>query len=149
VANPDRLRHILLYHVHQGPRLRAADLRDGPVTTLQGGPVRVDVGDDGVVVNASKVLAADVEAVNGILHVIDTVLIPGDGFTGLSLSIEVQAGTATVVWPAGSGTPPVLEAASSPAGPWSPVAGPTVTADGVTKTSLEASAGQQFFRVRQ
>ena len=149
LADPARLKHILLYHVTHGPRLRAADLRDGPVTSLQGAPVRIDVSSAGVTANQAGVLAADIEGVNGIIHVIDSVLLPGDGFSGTGLSAVVKGDLATVVWPAVPGSAAVLESAPAMSGPWTPVTVPTVTADGITKVELPAAATRLFFRLKE
>jgi len=78
LADTNRLRHILLYHVHSGPRVRAGDLRSGTLSTLQGAPVQVSL-EGGARINQARVLAADVEALNGVIHVIDTVLLPPAG----------------------------------------------------------------------
>ena len=149
VADPARLKHILLYHVNHGPRLRAADLRDGTVSTLQGAPLRVDVSETGVAINQARVLSANVEAVNGILHVVDSVLIPGDGFGGVGLSAVVKGETATVAWPALPASTAVLESAQTLSGPWTPVPAPTITADGVNKVELPAASARLFFRLRE
>ena len=73
--NKDQLAAILSYHVIAG-RVEAADLvgKTTEAETLNG-TVSID-GTDGVKVNSATVIQADVEASNGIIHVIDTVLIP-------------------------------------------------------------------------
>ena len=68
------LTDILLYHVVAGTVL-STDLVAGPVPTLQGEPVTIDLT-TGVQVNNATVIAADVEADNGVAHVIDAVLLP-------------------------------------------------------------------------
>jgi uncharacterized surface protein with fasciclin (FAS1) repeats len=71
----DALTAILTYHVVDG-MVMSTDLTDGPVTTLQGEDITVDLT-DGVTLNGSvNVVAADVEASNGVIHVIDGVLVP-------------------------------------------------------------------------
>jgi transforming growth factor-beta-induced protein len=65
---------ILLYHVVAGTVL-STDLVAGPVSTLQGEPVTIDLS-AGVQVNNANVIAADVLADNGVAHVIDAVLLP-------------------------------------------------------------------------
>lgn len=75
--NKEKLKAILLYHVVNG-KVMAKDVvkLDGKnVTTLQGGSVKVATT-SGVKVNDSSVVKADVKASNGVIHVIDTVLIP-------------------------------------------------------------------------
>ena len=44
--------------------------------TVQGGVVTIHAGDNGVTVNDAKVVATDIETSNGVIHVIDTVLLP-------------------------------------------------------------------------
>jgi len=76
-ANADLLERILTYHVVAGTEARAADLSDGQtVATLQGEDVTIGVSGSDVTVNGNAVVAADVEASNGVAHVIDGVLIP-------------------------------------------------------------------------
>ena len=73
--NKDMLADILKYHVVSG-EYEAADFV-GKVTEVEtlGGTVTID-GTDGVMVNSSTVIKADVETSNGIIHAIDTVLLP-------------------------------------------------------------------------
>jgi transforming growth factor-beta-induced protein len=53
----------------------SADLSNTSVATLNGQKIKVDLT-DGVKINESKVVAADVEGKNGVIHVIDRVLLP-------------------------------------------------------------------------
>ena len=70
------LTQILLYHVVPG-RIMAADITDGHVVeTLQGGSLTFAVTDGGVTVNGIPVVSADIEASNGVIHVISGVLMP-------------------------------------------------------------------------
>jgi uncharacterized surface protein with fasciclin (FAS1) repeats len=73
---PDRLRTILAHHVVDG----RVPLRTGPdtvaVTTLGGDTLRVQRGDSARVVGAARIVDGDVEAANGLIHVIDAVLRP-------------------------------------------------------------------------
>lgn len=83
MAQPE-LAKVLLYHVVPG-KVMSSDLSQGlEAATAQGEKVVVDLK-DGVKINSSKVIAADVEATNGVVHVIDEVLVP----QGFSLQ-EVQ-----------------------------------------------------------
>ncbi|HMA77927.1 MAG TPA: fasciclin domain-containing protein [Candidatus Paceibacterota bacterium] len=67
---------ILTYHVVPGA-VSASDLADGmTVETVNGDTITFGVSADGVTVNDANVVTADIEASNGIIHVIDTVLIP-------------------------------------------------------------------------
>ncbi len=60
----------------------STDLTDGPVPTVQGEDVTVDLT-DGVKFNEATVVIADVEASNGVIHVIDGVLVPPSIADGL------------------------------------------------------------------
>ena len=68
------LTSILTYHVVAG-KVESTDLVNGPVTTVNGADVEINL-DDGVKVNDSNVIIPDVPACNGVIHVIDAVLIP-------------------------------------------------------------------------
>jgi uncharacterized surface protein with fasciclin (FAS1) repeats len=75
-ANKDELANILTYHVVPG-EVKAADLENGQqLDTVQGGKLDVKVDGDTVTVGGARVVQADVEASNGVVHVIDTVLLP-------------------------------------------------------------------------
>jgi len=71
----DALVSILKYHVVPG-RIYADQLKAGTVKTLQGGSLEVKISEEGVFFNESKVTAADIETTNGVIHVIDKVLLP-------------------------------------------------------------------------
>lgn len=73
--NRDKLTSILTYHVVSG-RVYSDQLESGHVKTLQGHPFAVKVGEHGVMVNDARVVSADIETTNGVIHVIDTVLMP-------------------------------------------------------------------------
>jgi len=70
---------ILLYHVVSGTVL-STDLTNGSVTTLNGGSIVIDVT-SGVMVNDAMVTSANVTADNGVVHVIDKVLLPTAGIS--------------------------------------------------------------------
>ncbi|OEU19203.1 beta-Ig-H3/fasciclin, partial [Fragilariopsis cylindrus CCMP1102] len=73
--NKGALQSILTYHVVSGQVL-STDLTDGmTATTLQGEDVTVDLS-DGVMINDSEVVMADILTTNGVIHVIDAVLVP-------------------------------------------------------------------------
>ena len=72
--NKDLLVQILTYHVVPGAVL-AGDLETGSVTTVEGSDLAVAV-DETVTINNANVLLADIEASNGIIHVIDRVMLP-------------------------------------------------------------------------
>jgi uncharacterized surface protein with fasciclin (FAS1) repeats len=75
--NKRKLRAVLLYHVAAG-RLEAADVVERKrIKTLNGKKVRVRVRDSKVFLNRARVTTPDVSASNGVIHVINRVLIPG------------------------------------------------------------------------
>jgi uncharacterized surface protein with fasciclin (FAS1) repeats len=70
------LTQILLYHVVPG-KVMAADVSDGlQATTLQGGTVSFTVADGAVKINDANIIATDIETTNGVIHVIDAVILP-------------------------------------------------------------------------
>ena len=71
------LTQILLYHVVPGA-VMAADVTDGlEAETLQGGTVKFAVhGDGSVMINEANIVATDIVASNGVIHVIDSVILP-------------------------------------------------------------------------
>jgi len=70
----EQLKPILLYHVVSGI-VKSTDLKNGFVPTLNGSAVKINL-DKGVMVNNANVFIADLRALNGIIHVIDEVLLP-------------------------------------------------------------------------
>ena len=78
IANPSQLANVLQYHVTAG-RVRSTDLSNNQqVTTLLQGaaPLTVTIADGSVRIKDATVVVADIEAVNGVVHVIDRVLVP-------------------------------------------------------------------------
>ena len=70
------LTQILLYHVIEG-KVMAADVTDGlEAPTLQGAPVNFTVADGAVKINDATIVTTDIEASNGVIHVIDAVIMP-------------------------------------------------------------------------
>ena len=70
-----QLRKILEYHVSSGKVTSADVVKLDSATTVEGSTVKIDAS-NGVKVNDATVVTPDVEADNGVIHVIDTVLIP-------------------------------------------------------------------------
>ena len=74
--NKDKLVAILSYHVVPGS-VKSSDLSDGMVAkTVQGSEIKVGVSDYGVKINDASVTSADIMASNGVVHVIDKVILP-------------------------------------------------------------------------
>ncbi len=76
LADIPTLQSILLYHVVPGKVLSDEVVSLGGLATLQGGSVRITVNENGVFINDAAVIITDIETYNGVIHVIDTVLIP-------------------------------------------------------------------------
>lgn len=72
--NKDALTKILTYHVVSG-EVPSSKVTDGDVPTLEGQSITLSTA-NGVTVNGAKVTTPDVEASNGVIHLIDTVLLP-------------------------------------------------------------------------
>lgn len=75
VADKNALAELLTYHVLPGEVTAADAATLNSAKTVQGSKVQID-SSDGVVVDGARVVAADIRASNGIIHVIDTVMIP-------------------------------------------------------------------------
>jgi transforming growth factor-beta-induced protein len=72
----EQLTPILTYHVVSG-KVMSSDLSNTSVETLNGKKIKIDLSDN-VKINDSKVIAADIDGKNGVIHVIDKVLIPAE-----------------------------------------------------------------------
>jgi len=70
----EQLTPILTYHVVSG-KVMSTDLSNTSVATLNGKKISIDIS-NGVKINDSKVVKADIQGTNGVVHVIDRVLIP-------------------------------------------------------------------------
>jgi hypothetical protein len=97
--NVEQLQSVLLYHVLAGA-VPSSDIVPGPVLTLNGATVELAVSDDGAItVNDANVAIADIAASNGIVHVIDRVLLPPPTTTTTdttTASTDAPAATAVV-----------------------------------------------------
>ncbi len=76
--NKDQLKDILTYHVTKGklPGEEVMKLNNQEVTMLNGKPAKVEVKGKDIYIDGAKVLKADMGASNGVIHVIDTVMMP-------------------------------------------------------------------------
>jgi uncharacterized surface protein with fasciclin (FAS1) repeats len=73
--NKEKLVAILTYHVVAG-KLMAADVKAGDVATVQGDKATIKVEDGAVSIDGAKVIKTDIAASNGVIHVIDKVILP-------------------------------------------------------------------------
>ena len=76
LANPDQLRTVLTYHVVAGADTAAAVAQLQQAATVEGEDVTIQATDGMVMINDATVTTPDIAATNGIIHVIDTVLLP-------------------------------------------------------------------------
>ena len=91
------LTDILLYHV-VGAQALAGDLSDGQqITTLLEEDVLVTINENGVFINQSQVTSADIIADNGVVHVIDAVLVPEPAQSNTVVDIIVNSEVHTVL----------------------------------------------------
>ncbi len=76
LADKEQLTAVLTYHVVAG-KVTAADVVElDSATTVQGSDIDISVTDAGVMVDGANVVATDIMASNGVIHVIDTVIMP-------------------------------------------------------------------------
>jgi len=105
--NRDKLVSILTYHVVSGELPASKVVASNDATTLNGQRIDFTIKDDNVFVDGARVLSTDIEASNGVIHVIDSVILPegknlaqiatGDGrFTILAKAIEAAGLTSAI-----------------------------------------------------
>ena len=75
VKDKDKLAAVLTYHVVPG-KVMAAQVKPGKVKTVQGESLNVSTQGGSVMVDNAKVVKTDIGASNGVIHVIDTVILP-------------------------------------------------------------------------
>jgi uncharacterized surface protein with fasciclin (FAS1) repeats len=75
LADPGTLRQVLTYHVVPG-KVMAADVKNGPIKSVEGSPLSLYKSGTFLTVESAVVTTSDVAATNGVVHVIDKVLIP-------------------------------------------------------------------------
>lgn len=75
LADKAALTKVLTYHVVSG-KVMAADVKTGPVKTVEGASARLMAKDGKVMINKANVVKADIATDNGVIHVIDSVILP-------------------------------------------------------------------------
>lgn len=73
--NKEKLANILKYHV-VAAKVMAADVKPGEAKTLEGSTLEITVADGTVMVDKAKVIKTDIVGSNGVIHVIDSVILP-------------------------------------------------------------------------
>lgn len=76
LKDKEALTNVLLYHVVSGKVLAKDVVKLNSAETVQGNSVNIKVVDSKVMINDAQVISADVNASNGVIHVIDTVILP-------------------------------------------------------------------------
>ncbi len=76
--NKQKLQRILTYHVVAGKVMASDVVKLRSATAVSGDTMRIVAGGSGVTVDGARVVRTDIAASNGVIHVIDTVLIPND-----------------------------------------------------------------------
>ncbi|KAI9893336.1 MAG: hypothetical protein M1814_000466 [Vezdaea aestivalis] len=125
----EQITSILTYHVVNGTVGYSSTLRDNAkLTTLNGGQLTVRIQNGSVFVNSAKVVVADVLVANGVVHVIDNVLNPGNATATPNPSVSTQV-------------PAFAGASSATNVPYtSGVPTPTASVGGAATTTSRASA---------
>lgn len=73
--NKEKLAAVLTYHV-VAAKVMAADVKAGKVATVNGAEATITVKDGAVMIDGAKVVTTDIVGKNGVIHVIDTVIMP-------------------------------------------------------------------------
>jgi transforming growth factor-beta-induced protein len=138
LADPEGdLTQILLYHVVPG-KVMAADVTDGlNATTLQGESVKFSITDGKVYINDAQVVTTDIETSNGVIHVIDSVLLPpADEAAAAAVAPAAEASATEEAAPAADETPESMPVTGGETSPVLPLA--------VAGLALAALAGAAF-----
>ncbi len=75
MKDPEKLKNILAYHVTEG-KVLVTEIKPGKTKTLQGDPLTLTSDNGKVTVNGANVTQSDISADNGVIHEIDTVVMP-------------------------------------------------------------------------
>ena len=92
--NKEKLAKILQYHVLAN-KVASAEIKPGEVATVEGDPVNLEVAEGKVKVNGAEVIQPDINANNGVIHVIKVVILPPDVASPTTTSPEATSPTTT------------------------------------------------------
>ncbi|MGQ9917588.1 MAG: fasciclin domain-containing protein [Bryobacteraceae bacterium] len=76
LANPEQLKQVLTYHVVAGKVMAADVVKLKEAKTVQGSAAKIKVSGGNVMIDNAKVIKTDIACDNGVIHVIDTVILP-------------------------------------------------------------------------
>ncbi|MES3631014.1 MAG: fasciclin domain-containing protein [Longimonas sp.] len=105
LGQDEALASVLGYHVIEGQAIFADDLNEGEntVTTLSGDELTVEVTDDGVFIEGSEVIQTDIEAENGVIHVLDRALLGNQNLANVAWFVNETGSLYNAVVDAGLG----------------------------------------------
>ena len=84
LKDKDKLIAVLTYHVVPGKVMAADVVKLKSAKSVQGSPIKITVEDGKVMVNQAKVLKTDITTSNGVIHVIDAVILPPEKTSGIN-----------------------------------------------------------------
>lgn len=99
--NKSKLVDILKYHIVAGRVYSEDAVAAKTAKTLQGSPIMVTVSDAGAKINSSNLVSTDIDASNGVIHVIDTVLMPPGKQSNARKTLENAVAKGAVLFNAG------------------------------------------------
>lgn len=76
LANPEQLKKVLTYHVVAGKLMASDVVKMKEAKTVQGSAAKIKVSGSEVMIDNAKVIKTDIVCDNGVIHVIDTVILP-------------------------------------------------------------------------
>jgi len=76
LANPEQLKKVLTYHVVAGKVMASDVVKLSEAKTVQGSAAKIKVSGGAVMIDNAKVVKTDIACDNGVIHVIDTVILP-------------------------------------------------------------------------
>jgi uncharacterized surface protein with fasciclin (FAS1) repeats len=76
LANPDQLKQVLLYHVVSGKVMAAQAVKLDSAKTVQGSSAKISVMGGQAKIDNANIVKTDIECSNGVIHVIDSVILP-------------------------------------------------------------------------
>ncbi|MGE0191071.1 MAG: fasciclin domain-containing protein [Planctomycetota bacterium] len=101
LADKAALTEVLTYHVVPGRVLAADAVKLDWAPTVSGSALRVEAQDDGVLIDGARVLSTDIQASNGVIHVIDSVMMPRKDLVATAVSAGSFTTLVTAVKAAG------------------------------------------------
>lgn len=141
LADPAALAQVLLYHVVPGELLAEDVVTLEAAKTASGKSFRITASESGVKVNSANVTQVDIEAINGVIHVIDAVILPSQV---VQFDVPgVSGNTVTLTWSGGNAPYTLQKKSLAAGGEWQNVLTDTTE----TTTTQPIGATPEIFRV--